>query len=40
VMLLLSVVLGYVVSRFYSEPLNRRLRSPAHGGYSSARTAA
>jgi peptidoglycan/LPS O-acetylase OafA/YrhL len=40
VMLLLSVLLGYVVSRFCSEPLNRQLRSPVHGGYSSARTIA
>jgi peptidoglycan/LPS O-acetylase OafA/YrhL len=39
-MLVLSVFLGYLVSRFYSEPLNRRLRSPAHGGYLSARTIA
>jgi peptidoglycan/LPS O-acetylase OafA/YrhL len=41
VMLLLSVLLGYMVSRLYSEPLNRRLRaSAAHGGYLSARTIA
>ena len=40
VMLLLSIVLGYLVSRFYSEPLNRRLRSPAQGVYSNARTMA
>ena len=40
VLLLLSILLGYLVSRFYSEPLNRRLRSPAHGGYLSARTIA
>jgi len=39
-MLLLSILLGYVVSRFYSEPLNRRLRAPAQGGYSRARTIA
>jgi peptidoglycan/LPS O-acetylase OafA/YrhL len=31
-MLLLSVLLGYAVSRFYSEPLNRRLRSRDHRG--------
>lgn len=40
VMLLLSVLLGYIVSRFYSEPLNRRLRASAQGGYLSARTIA
>ncbi|MFL6601760.1 MAG: acyltransferase family protein [Steroidobacteraceae bacterium] len=39
-MLLLSILLGYLVARFYSEPLNRRLRAPAQGGYSSARTIA
>lgn len=40
VLLLLSILLGYLVSRFYSEPLNRRLRSPAQRGYLSVRTIA
>jgi len=39
-MLLLSILLGYLVSRIYSEPLNRRLRAPAQGGYLGARTIA
>jgi peptidoglycan/LPS O-acetylase OafA/YrhL len=40
VMLVLSVLLGYLVSRFYSEPLNRRLRSPAHGAPAGSSAAA
>ena len=32
VMFVLSVLLGYVVARFYSEPLNRRLRAASTSG--------